>query len=137
MTRHSPFSGRKPSAHPRGFTLIEVMVALAIVGIAIGALIKAASSYTSSTSHLRDRTFARWVAANRLAEMRAMREWPDIGKSEGEAELARQTWYWRVNTEKVQDSAMRQVEIQIRLKEDAKSSLFTLTSFVGNPEFQL
>lgn len=125
------------SRRQRGFTLIEVMVALTIVAVAIGALIAAASSFTSNTSHLRDRTYARWVAANRLAEMRAMREWPDLGKSEGEAEMARQTWFWRVTTLEVQDAALRQVEVQVRLKEDAKSALFTLTSFVGNPEYQL
>ena len=121
----------------RGFTLIEVMVALTIVAVAIGALIAAASSFTSNTSHLRDRTYARWVAANRLAEMRALREWPDLGKSDGEAEMAKQSWFWRVTTLEVQDSALRQVEIQVRLKEDAESALFTLTSFVGNPEYQL
>lgn len=132
---------RRRSGNPRkpqdGFTLIEVMAALAIVAIAIGTLIKAASSYTTSTSHLRDRTYARWVAANRLAELRALREWPDLGKSDGEAELARQTWYWRIETKKVQDASLRQVEIQVRRKRDAKSALFTLTSFVGDPEFQL
>lgn len=121
----------------RGFTLIEVMVALVIVAVAIGALISASGSFTSNTAHLRDRTFARWIAANRLAEMRAMREWPDLGKSEGETQMARQTWYWRVQTQEVQDAALRQIEIQVRLNSDAKSALFTLTSFVGNPEFQL
>ncbi len=121
----------------RGFTLLEVMVALTIVAVALSAMISASGNFTSGTTHLRDRTFARWVAANRLAEMRAMREWPDLGKSEGEATLASQTWFWRVTTQEVQDEALRQIEIQVRLKEDAKSALFTLTSFVGNPEFQL
>lgn len=121
----------------KGFTLIEVMVALVIVAVAVGALISASASFTSNTAHLRDRTFARWVAANRLAEMRAMREWPDLGKSEGESEFARQTWFWRVTTEAVQDAALRQIEIQVRLKADNQSALFTLTSFLGDPEFQL
>ena len=121
----------------RGFTLVEVMVALTIVAVALSAMISASGNFTSGTAHLRDRTFARWVAANRLAEMRAMREWPDLGKSEGEATLASQTWFWRVTTQEVQDEALRQIEIQVRLKEDAKSALFTLTSFLGNPEYQL
>jgi len=128
---------RNKPKHHQGFTLIEVMVALMIVAVAVGSLISASASFTSNTAHLRDRTFARWVAANRLAEMRALREWPDLGKSEGEVEMARQTWHWRVMTEEVQDAALRQIEIQVRLKSDAQSSLFTLTSFVGDPEFQL
>ncbi len=130
-------SGRQTHRHHAGFTLIEVMVALVIVAVAIGALISAASGFTNNTGHLRDRTFARWAAANRLAEMRAMRTWPDIGKSEGDTEMARRTWHWRVTTQKVQDSSMRQVEIQIRLDPSHESALFTLTSFVGNPEYQL
>lgn len=133
LTRSNP----PPHKRQRGFTLIEVMVALVIVAVAIGALISASASFTANTAHLRDRTFARWVAANRLAEMRAMREWPDLGKKEGEAQLAKQTWHWRVMTKKVQDAALRQVEIQVRLHPESQSSLFTLTSFVGNPEFQL
>ena len=133
----TPAGARLKRRNNSGFTLIEVMVALVIVAVAIGSLISASASFTSNTAHLRDRTFARWVAANRLAEMRAMREWPDLGKSEGEMEMARQTWYWRVMTEEVQDAALRQIEIQVRLKSDAQSSLFTLTSFVGDPEYQL
>jgi hypothetical protein len=51
--------------------------------------------------------------------------------------MARQTWFWRITTLEVQDAALRQVEVQVRLKEDSTSALFTLTSFVGNPEYQL
>jgi len=128
-----------PSAQrrQRGFTLIEVMVALMIVAVAIGSLISASASFTSSTGKLRDRTFARWVAANKLTEMRVMREWPDLGKSEGEATLGQRTWYLKVTTIEVQDAALRQIEIQVRAKPDAQGALFTLTSFLGDPEYQL
>ena len=91
-------------AHSRAFTLIEVLFALAIVATAITALTKAGVDYANSANYLRDKTFARWVATDKLTEMQIVNAWPDIGKEEGERELAGQTWFWRVTTARVEDA---------------------------------
>ena len=63
----------------RGFTLIEVLVALAIVAITLGAGIKAAGSLTSNTARLAEVTAAQWCADNKLTELKLTLQFPDIG----------------------------------------------------------
>lgn len=70
------------TGRPRGFTLIEVMVALAIVAITLGAGIKAAGALTGNTQRLADATAAQWCADNQLTGLRLSRLTPPIGDSE-------------------------------------------------------
>ncbi|MEM6985071.1 MAG: type II secretion system minor pseudopilin GspI [Pseudomonadota bacterium] len=121
------------SRRSRAFTLIEVMFALAIVATGIAALTAAGVNFSSNANYLRDKTFARWVASDKLIEMRVTRAWPDLGKDEGQWEMAGQTWHWRVETEAVQDPLLRQVTIQVRLNPSASGALSTLTAFLGDP----
>ena len=70
----------KPVA--RGFTLIEVLVALAIVAITLGAGIKAAGALTTNTQRMADVTAAQWCANNQLAGLRLSKLTPPIGDSD-------------------------------------------------------
>lgn len=67
---------------PRGFTLVEVLVALTIAAVALMASLRAASSLTESAVDLRARAFAQWSAENRLSQIRAQGEWPAPGRRE-------------------------------------------------------
>lgn len=68
---------RVPTA---GFTLLEVLVALVIVGTALAASLRAIGSLTQNSSDLRVAMMATWSAENRLTQIRLAREWPPIGK---------------------------------------------------------
>jgi general secretion pathway protein I len=70
------------NGNARGFTLIEVLVALAIVAVTLGAGIKAAGSLTSNTARLADVTAAQWCADNRLTAIKLARQYPEIGDSD-------------------------------------------------------
>ena len=63
-----------------GFTLLEVLVALVIVGVALGASLRAIGSLTQNSNGLRASMMANWSAENRLAQIRLQHEWPAIGK---------------------------------------------------------
>jgi general secretion pathway protein I len=78
----------------KGFTLVEVLVALAIVTIGMAALLAALGSSADSATYQRDKTFAEWVALNRIEEVRVALQRPTKGKSEGEAEMAGVKWKW-------------------------------------------
>lgn len=65
---------------PRGFTLLEVLVALVIVGVSLGASLRAVGSLTQNSSDLRASMMAAWSAENRLVQVRLERYWPAIGK---------------------------------------------------------
>jgi general secretion pathway protein I len=83
------------SARSAGFTLIEVLVALVIVAFGVGALMSALSSAADATSYLRDKSFAQWIALNRIAEVRLQGGNVTVGKTKGDAEFAGQKWRWR------------------------------------------
>ncbi|MEH6433647.1 type II secretion system minor pseudopilin GspI [Massilia sp. DD77] len=65
---------------PRGFTLLEVLVALVIVGTALTAGLRAVGSLTANSSDLRASMMATWSAENRLVQIRIGREFPEIGR---------------------------------------------------------
>ncbi|MDN4053671.1 type II secretion system minor pseudopilin GspI [Massilia sp. YIM B02763] len=70
---------RAPHRH-HGFTLLEVLVALVIVGTALGAGLRAVGSLTANSTGLRNAMMATWSAENRLVQIRLGREFPEIGK---------------------------------------------------------
>ena len=70
-----------PSRHSSaGFTLLEVLVALVIVGTALGASLRAIGSLTQNSGDLRASMMATWSAENRLAQIRLAHEWPALGQ---------------------------------------------------------
>ncbi|TLY61079.1 MAG: type II secretion system protein GspI, partial [Gammaproteobacteria bacterium] len=80
-----------------GFTLIEVLVALAIVAIGMAAVLGALSSAANTTAYLRDKTFAEWVALNQIATLRLKMQTapPATGNTAGEVDFAGRSWHWR------------------------------------------
>ena len=66
--------------HTQGFTLLEVLVALVIVGTALGAGLRAVGSLTANSAGLRASMMATWSAENRLVQIRLGKEFPEIGK---------------------------------------------------------
>ena len=64
----------------RGFTLLEVLVALVIVGVSLGASLRAVGSLTQNSNDLRVSMMAGWSAENRLVQLRLERDWPATGK---------------------------------------------------------
>lgn len=70
----------RPPRRSAGFTLLEVLVALVIVGTALGASLRAVGSLTQNSEGLRAAMMANWSAENRLSQIRLAREWPAFGK---------------------------------------------------------
>lgn len=114
----------------RGFTLIEVVVALAVLAVTLGALISGAARYADNAAYLREKTLALWVAHNRLTEIGLEPAWPGLGKSDGDAELGGVDWRWDVTVSETPDPKVRRIEITVRPQgQDAGSA--TLSSFVA------
>jgi general secretion pathway protein I len=100
-----------------GFTLIEVLVALAIVTIGMAALLSSLSSSADSASYLRDKTFAEWVALNRIEEVRLAAALPQEGKTDGEIELADRKWKWQQEVLKTEVTGILRVDVRVKPSE--------------------
>lgn len=119
----------------RGFTLIEVVIAIGVISFAIAAGINAVSVNSNNASGLQQRTYAHWVAMNKLAELQIDNQWPSVGTTKGSTLMARQEWFWSAKVAKTPDGfdLIRKVDVMVRMEEDDKSPLVTLTGFVGRP----
>lgn len=113
----------------RGFTLIEMVVALAVVAIAMGAILSGMARYVNGAAQLRNRSLALWVAHNHLTELELQRQWPDLGKSDGDMEMGGIRWRWRTEISKTDDEQVRRVEITVSGPKD-KSPAARLSSFL-------
>lgn len=124
---------RKPSS---GFTLIEMLVALAIVAIALSALSSNYISYFDTTARLKQNTLARWVAENRLVQVRIETPWPAPGTSQGTVRYADEDWGWEQVVRPSPDRDFRQIQVQVGLKSGPGQKftpLFQLVGYARNP----
>ncbi len=116
-----------------GFTLVEVMVALAIVAIALPALMFGLYQQLDHTAYLRDRSQAQAVALNKLEEVRILaRATGNLlrGRESGSAEMADREWYWWLESTPTQLPQFYRLEISVGLDEDSPDdTLHTLIAF--------
>ena len=98
----------------RGFTLIEVLVALAIVAIGMAAVLGALSSSADTVSRLRDKTFAQWFAMNRIATLRLSGQAPPTGKSNGDDDYAGRKWHWAQEVVTTEVPGVERIDVNVR-----------------------
>lgn len=108
----------RPMVRPgaAGFTLIEVLVALAILAVALGAAMRVAGSSVATAVELKQRSLALWVAQDRLAahRVRGMRgEWSPPGSGEGETIQAGLIFRWRETVAATPHADFRRIEIRV------------------------
>jgi general secretion pathway protein I len=98
-----------------GFTLLEILVALAVLAIALTATARSLGAAVDTTAALRDRTLARWVAEDRLSELELSKEWPALDVKEGDADMGGRAFHWRQETGVTPAARMRRVEVSVFL----------------------
>lgn len=98
----------------RGFTLIEVLVALAIVAIGMSAVLEALTSSANTAMYLQDKTFAEWVALNRIETVRLSGTVPATGTSNDNLDYAGRSWEWQQQVTGTQIPGLVKIEIDVR-----------------------
>lgn len=97
----------------RGFTLLEALIALAILAIGLTASMRSLMLASDSAADLQRRQLATWVAENRLAEMRALAEFPEVGSSNGRDTLGGEEFLWRRDVSQTPNALFRRVDIHV------------------------
>jgi general secretion pathway protein I len=96
-----------------GFTLIEVLVALAILAIALGAASRSVALSSASAREIKLHALAGFVAENRMGELAARRAWPAVGLSEGSEDQAGVRLPWRIEVSATPHPLLRRVEVRV------------------------
>jgi general secretion pathway protein I len=140
MTLAAPFTRMAARAvgnaagKSHGFTLLEVLVALVIVGTALGASLRAVGSLTQNSSDLQASMMATWSAENRLAQIRLGREWPPIGQRTFECAQADLPLVCEENVLPTPNPAFRRVEVSVFNNQNAARRIIKLTQVVPNAQ---
>ncbi len=98
----------------RGFTLIEVLVALAIVAIGMAAVLESLTSAANTTVYLQDKTFAGWVALNRIETVRLADTVPQAGTSSDNVSYAGRSWEWQQKVTTTRIPGMVEIEVDVK-----------------------
>lgn len=114
-----------------GFTLIEVIVALFVLAMALSAVLSTTGNMANQTRVLEEKTFAHWVAMNRMAEIHAEGAWLRVGKQTGVAEMASREWRWETTVSNTDEEEMRRVDIRVAPSDaDDDTNTTLLTGFI-------
>ena len=125
----------------RGFTLIEVLVALVIVALGMSALLESLGSAADTSTWLRDKTFAQWIAFNQLETTRLTGTLPMIGTTDGDLDYAGRHWRWRqIVTDLGQDVGLPpglfRIDVKVETADtssvDEKGWMATVTGALGD-----
>ena len=123
------------SCRNRGFTLVEVMIALAVFAVVSAALVKSASFSLLQTDTLRERGIAELIAKNRLSELRAAPRQDSTFRGPGvdreSVTMAGKDWELIVTTESTENELMRRINVQVAREADPDSVVAELTGFLG------
>ena len=115
-----------------GFTLLEVLVALAITSLAAVMIAGEFSQMLDNSASMRERTYASWIAQNKIAELRLANQLPEVSTSTGDVQFAGDTWYWRAEISESGVENLFRVNVSVYYPDD-DSKVRDVNGFIGEP----
>lgn len=117
-----------------GFTLIEVMVALAIFAVAVAGLSSAMHNNVRNANYLKEKTVANWIANNKMVEIHAAGDYPPLQDRSDKIEYAGTQWVVNTKIQKAQTKmAIRIIEVSVGMESDGEPNYFaTITGLVSD-----
>jgi general secretion pathway protein I len=126
-----PFRARRP-ARQEGFTLVEVMVALSIAALGLAAVAASVSQMVDAATTMQERSYANWIALNKITELRLANVVPEVNSTSGQIEYAGVEWHWRATVSETGVENLFRVDVVV--SDIGEEELFrTVTGFIGEP----
>jgi general secretion pathway protein I len=116
----------------KGFTLVEVMVALTIVALSLTAIAASMNQMIDAANAMRERTFASWIAQNKITELRLSNITPEVSSTSGEVDFANTQWAWRAVVSETGIESFYRVDVSVSLA-GSEYNIRTVTGFIGEP----
>lgn len=113
------------------FTLLEVLVALAVLTMGLATVIKVAGNQGVQLTYIKDKTIALWVANNKANEIQ-LEKWPGVGNSSGHTSMANQQWRWKLKVSNTADKDLRRLDIEVSRENEEGEPVVRFISFTGN-----
>ncbi len=128
---NGPAAPRRRAA--RGFTLVEVLVALMVVALGLAALMTTVAGTARTSGYLRDKTLAQWIALNRMTEVRLNQSKFGQNLDTGELQFANRTWHYDTRYFNTSIATMKRVVVRVWAgKANTKSNpVVETTGFLG------
>jgi general secretion pathway protein I len=117
----------------RGFTLLEAMVALAIVALGMMAVNTQLNRYVVSAQVTEEKTLASWIAANKLTELSVDQTWPALGRRDEDIEFAQRQWLIRYEVLETPAENLRRIDVRVYLADDTDRIVHSVSGFVEPP----
>jgi len=118
-----------------GFTLLEIMIALAVFALASTAILKSAALTVSQTSRVQDRTLGYWLAENELEQLRSSPRteefYPSVGTDRENVTMANRDWELVIEVGSTEDPDIRRVVVSVFAEEDLDVEVASLVGFIG------
>ena len=116
-----------------GFTLLEVMVALAIVALGMMAVHAQLNRYAIGATIIENKVLASWIASNRIAELSVAPQWPALGQTQDEVDYAGRTWVWRTQISETPVENLRRIDVSVALADQPEQVLHTVSGLLEPP----
>ena len=115
----------------RGFTLIEILIAVAILAIALAATTRAASVATDGALETRQRVLSTWAAENRIAELRARAIFPAVATTRLSVDQGGLSLVIDETVTETANPVIHKVDLAVSDARDPQRVLTRLTAYVG------
>jgi len=117
----------------RGFTLLEVLVAIMVLALGMVAVISSSTQSLNSLGYMKSKTLAHWVAMNKITELQLEPNWPSAGTKSGDYEMSGIDWRWEAKVSDTEDNDVRRVDVNVYVDRESKESLALVIGYLGRP----
>lgn len=125
-----------PTLRSKGFTLLEVLVALVIVSLGIIAVFGQINQSVAGASYLRSKTLAHWIAIDQITEMRLKQTYPAVSERKDEIEMAGILWLYTIEVSDMPElpaGNLRRIDVRVAFEDTPEAILATATGFITSP----